>query len=131
VLNPPYAQRSYSSIHVDGLSWSLLDDLNSGMSWSANIVAVGQYMQIDVGVSMHILGVVTQGRGPSTPGQFVTQFSVQHFETAGGALVTMLGSFSMTDGSKKEHTFATPVYARYIRIVVGPWTGHISMRTAF
>ena len=33
----------------------------------------------------------------------------------------------MTNASKKEQSFAVPIYARYIRIIVLQWNGHISI----
>jgi len=120
VLNPPGVQRSYSSF-IPGHINSLLDDLKISDAWASNNVASGEWMQIDAGASMYIVGVITQGRGPAAPGQFVSRFSVQHRETAGGSLVTMLGSFSQTNGLKREHLFDTPIKARYVRFVVATW----------
>ena len=129
VLNPPYARRSYSSIQgTTTMQQSLLDDLSpAGMSWSAATNTAGQWMQIDAGQPMHVAGIVTQGRGDITT-QFVKRFRVEYRLLDADANTPMSMTFSMTDGLKKEHQFATPVYGRYIRIMVEDWNVHISMR---
>ena len=136
VLNPPYALRRYSTIHGGVMRQSLLDELSAaGMAWSAQISDANQWMEIDAGQPMQIVGIITQGRGCDNAQQFVKQFSVHYrigdtLATVAGTNIAMLGTFSMTDGLKKEHIFTTPVNARYIHIVVIDWNEHISMRAA-
>jgi len=50
VLNPSYAQRSYSSMWADRDFFSLLDDLHSSLSWAAlTNTPGGEWMEIDAG----------------------------------------------------------------------------------
>jgi len=103
-----------------------------GGAWIANTLDVRQYMEIDAGGPMHIVGIITQGRGTSAYAhQYVTEFRVEHrLGDALGSGVEFPGTFTMTENSKKEHVFAQPVYARYIRIIVLAWNDHICMRAA-
>ena len=50
VLNPSYAQRSYSSMWADRDFFSLLGDLHSSLSWAAlTNTPGGEWMEIDAG----------------------------------------------------------------------------------
>ena len=129
VLNPQHAQRTYSSLWgAQDLYGSMLDDLSNGVSWCAATNVAGQWMEIDAGEPMHVVGIISQGRGAGIA-QWITQFTVEYrLGDSLGANVALTGTFSMTDGSKKVHVFPVPIYARYVRIVVMKWNGHISMR---
>ena len=70
VLNVPYESRSYSSNAVPNYIYSLLDDSIAFMSWSAFSNQAGEWMQMDAGEPMHIHGIITQGRGSSSPSQW-------------------------------------------------------------
>jgi len=70
VLNPLYPQRSYSSINGNNLFHSLLDDIHSSTGWAASVNSQGQWMYIDAGEPMYIVGIITQGRG-NCPTQWV------------------------------------------------------------
>jgi len=130
VLNPPYAQRSYSSIFSNTHFGSLFDDLNARQAWVPQVTDVNQWMEIDAGMPMHIRGVITQGRGPLAPHQWVTQFEVQYRLTAAvESGVTISGNFIMASPTK-EHIFTSPIYARYIRFIVLEWNSQIAMRAA-
>jgi hypothetical protein len=132
ILNPPYAQRSYSSIWSNNHFNSLLDDLNTATAWNAQTQTIGQWMQIDVGSPMRIVGIITQGRGIVRSDQYVTEFSVEyHLDNAFGYNVSLPEIFSRQDTLKSEHIFTTPIYAQYIRIIVKKWNGSaIAMRAA-
>ena len=87
-------------------------------------------MQIDAGDPMYIAGIITQGRGSSSPGESVTLFRVEYrIDDGPGHSVQLPGTFSMTS-PKKEHLFASHIYARYVRIFVLAWNSSISMRAA-
>ena len=128
VFNVPHAQRKYSSIGWN-IYGSLLDDLSNGNAWASNPSNVGEWMEMDAGRPMHIVGIITQGRGYSATFHYVKRCRVEYrIADISGSDVAIAGTFSMTDGSKKQHTFSQPVYARYIRIVVLEWNNWISMR---
>ena len=64
VLNPPHAQRKYSSIWDNAMFGSVLDGLSNWHAWSpATAGVIGDWMEIDVGNPIHLVGVITQGRG--------------------------------------------------------------------
>jgi len=132
VLNPPYAQRSYSGIHGGDHFHSLLDDMYSMQSWTPKYNIVGEYMEFDAGEPMYIAGIITQGRGYSGyTHQWVKEFRVEYrLGSDIGDSMVLPGTFSMPDALKKEHVFTTPIYAQYVRIIVLDWNSHIGMRAA-
>jgi len=139
VLNPPYASRSYSSVLGntsdlrDHFSASLLDDADNEMAWCVKQpdLSSGQWMEMDIGTPMYIVGIITQGRGILNHNQYVKEFRVEYrLGDTSGVGIILPGTFSMTDVLKKEHTFSVPIYARYIRIVVLDWNNYISLRAA-
>lgn len=129
-MNPPEGQRSYSSVHKNeaagkGHARSMLD---SAQAWSAGKNEVGQWMCIDLGSTIDVQGVVTQGRVAPHDAQRVTTFTVQ-YSSDGSNWTDIAGTF--TGGAKNakvEAVFPTPVKARYVKIVVQTWEKHISMR---
>jgi len=133
VLNPGETARRYSSsltVH----HYSELDTLFYTQTWIAGTNTVGEWMQIDAGAPMQIMGVITQGRGPDAPGQYVTNFEVQYRSgdsmSLVGSNIQMTGSFSMTNGVKKEHLFTIPIYARYVRLLPKTFNVYMAMRAA-
>jgi hypothetical protein len=86
-------------------------------------------MQMDLGLTMNVVGVVTQGR--KNWNQWVTSYQVstsadgKSWKSAGG---TYTGNRDRS--SKVKGMFPSPVLARYVRISVQTWLGHISMRAA-
>jgi len=128
VLNPSLISRRYSSIFLADHVFSMLNEVTATGSWSALANSVGQYIEIDTIEPMKVAGFRTQGRG--TTDQFVREFRVEYRSEMGGFTVVIPGTFSMTTGLEKEHLFASPVYARHIRIIVLQWNVHISMRAA-
>jgi len=122
VMNGPDSARTYSSKYEDLPVSSKLDGLFHFMAWVVKDTALssGQYMEIDAGQPMLIAGIITQGRGETAfNAQYVKQFTIEYrLGDSLGTGVALLGSFSAADRFKKEHLFVTPIYARYIRIVV-------------
>jgi hypothetical protein len=140
--NPPETSRTYSSVWVhDGIgtghSQSMLD---SPQAWSAGANAAGQWMKIDLGLAMRVNGVVIQARGfydNQYVNQYVTEVEVQHSldpisgfsalqSQANG--VRFFPTSTSSNPVKSELKSIEPVVARYIKIVVWSWNGHISMR---
>ncbi|KAI8490945.1 hypothetical protein Bbelb_313640 [Branchiostoma belcheri] len=102
-------------------------------SWSG-VTFIGQWLQVDLGETKRVTGVITQGRQRDYE-QWVTSYKLQY--GADGATWT---TYTGSDGSDKVFTGNTdmntpvtnlldkPVDARYVRFVVQSWHGHISMR---
>jgi hypothetical protein len=136
--NPPETSRSYSSVHDNheigtGFAQSMLD---SPQAWSAGAHSAGNtWMKIDLGLVMRVHGVVIQARQDQT--QYVTEVEVQHSldPNSGFSSLQSLANdvrFFPTSISsnpvKSELKSMELVVARYIKIVVWSWYGHISMR---
>lgn len=130
--NPPEDSRTYSSVWNGnaigkGHARSMLD---SQQAWSAKHNRAGEWMQIDLGKVIPVVGVVTQQRHDID--QRVTKFTLQYSEDA-SAWIEIRGEFighqekAQTKDGKVEHRFAQ-VHARYVKFSVVEWNRHISMR---
>jgi len=109
----------------------MLDDLQAPTDWVANTSKYGEWMQIDTGIPIKILGIITQGRGSIFLEEWVSLFKVEYrLVNDLRFTIELPGTFSMTNGLKKEHLFVTPINACYMRIVVLAWNSTISMRAS-
>jgi len=81
VLNPPRQQRNYSSVLSNSFLGSLLDDVGAGSTWQPSSNSIGQWMDIDAGEPMDIVGLITQGKG-GTNIEFVRTFIVEYSDLA-------------------------------------------------
>jgi len=111
VLNPAYAARRYSSDHNGVHHMSALDDLYSAMSWATQNNGFEEWMEINAGSPKHVVGVITQGRGSSSPGQFVTRFRVEYRlgDSLASSTVSVPGSFD-TGSAKQALTYVAELY---------------------
>jgi hypothetical protein len=134
IFNPPYANHNYSSVfNIDQIGHSHGQGrLNSNQAWSAAQNVVGEWWQVDIGPNKQVVGVLTQGRSASY--QRVTAYTVST-SLDGNAWAPVDGGnvFAGNVASSSpavSNTFATPVTARYVRIIVQSWNQYISMRGA-
>jgi hypothetical protein len=112
--------------------------LDSQQAWTAEALSAGNtWMKIDLGLVMRVHGVVIQARNDDQ-GQYVTEVEVQHSLDPNSGFISVqsqanggVGFFPPATYSNKQESeliFMEPVVARYIKIVVWEWVGHISMR---
>jgi len=126
VINPPESSREYSSIFADdgrgmGHARSMLD---SPQAWSAKVNEAGEWMKIDLGYVATVTGVATEGR--SGVDQYVAKFNIQ-CSCNGSDWIHVSEDFCV--GPRKFRvSFAHEVSARFVKIIVREWHGHISMR---
>jgi hypothetical protein len=128
-LNPPQSRRKYSSVwggdrHNNGHRWGELD---SRQGWSSQHNRRGQWMQMDLGTPTKVAGIVTQGRTCNC--QWVNHYRVKVSDDE-RSWTDVPGRYygGRTHNRKKEQRFQKEVKARYVRIVVESWGGHMSMR---
>ena len=135
VMNVPETSRSYSSYFDTTHKQSMLD---SPRAWSPGFRKrkAGSWMQMDLGSSKQVTGVITQPRRwsslptrcrttTSTCNQYVKTFTVK-YSTDNSQFTTMPGTYTNAccDNDKTTSMFPSPVTARYIRIVVQTWNGN-------
>ncbi|CAK0892175.1 unnamed protein product, partial [Prorocentrum cordatum] len=128
-VNEPENKRAYSSVWGNnkvgtGHAQSTLD---SYQAWSSRYNSIGQWMQMDLGATKTVRGVVTQGRWRSS--QWVTSYQVSVSED-GRSWHDIGATFT---GNKDRDTkvkgmLPSPVAARYVRIKPLAWRSHMSMR---
>ena len=134
VTNPAEAARTYSSISGAGGVQHDKSMLDGTFCWAAGSNTLPQYMQIDLGSSFRVHGVVTQGRFDGD--QCVLEMEVQYSLTTSDfvsatALDGTTRFFLPTAHSSHAKTlsnFSQPVTARYIRIYPQQWYNAMSMR---
>jgi len=132
VSNLPSASRSYSSTYNTAHLASRLDDLSGSQSWAPSTNnANGEFMELDTGSPMHVVGLITQGRGPVSPKEYVTKFQVEYRlgDVLGAGQSFLNTTFSMSS-LKREHTFSPAINARYIRIKPTEWNSWIGLHVA-
>ncbi|CAK0892174.1 unnamed protein product [Prorocentrum cordatum] len=129
--NKPENTRTYSSVWGNqaagtGHARSALDSVQA---WSSRYNSVGQWMQMDLGASVTVSGVVTQGR--ANWNQWVTSYEVatsldgKHWKDISGRFAG-----NSDRSTKVKAMLPSPQLARYIRIKPQAWHGHMSMRAA-
>jgi len=140
VLNPPEPNRSYSSVHGDGIGYarSMFDTLGypaiTGDAWLParlpNLTfRADEWMLMDLGAVLQVRGVVTQGR-KHADWHFATDFSV-FTSTDNQSFSGVPGNFTNAHGNTKTYsTFQAPVSARYVRFVIHDWHGWPALRAA-
>jgi hypothetical protein len=104
--------------------------LDSPQAWSAAKNEVGEWMQMDLGASERVAGVVVQGRKEGLHGnQYVKSFTIRY--STDGSTWQDVPDWKFNGGSgdtKREVRFPSVITARYVRLVVESWNNHISMR---
>eukprot|EP01047_Picozoa_sp_COSAG01_P047106 COSAG01_NODE_4471_length_4996_cov_2.220339_2_plen_763_part_00 len=137
IVNPAYDKHKYSSIWTKSPKGHNFGRgrLNSPQAWSAGTNRKGEWWQVDVGPGLEVVGVLTQGRTKPNQNQKVTAYNVsisldgKTWTPVDGGKV-FPGNVGSTPNTIVTTTFAKPVVARYVRIIVQRWTVHISMRAA-
>ena len=133
-VNPSYSRCKASSIWANnamGVSHGR-GRLDSPQGWSARYNRKGQWWQMDARSVRPIVGIETQRRRGSS--QRVTGYKVR--VSADGRLWSHVDNGKVFTGNRANNDnvvmqqFNRPVMARYVRIVVQTWTGHISLRVA-
>ena len=135
-LNPPEEARHYSSVWEGdaagtGHARSMLD---SQQAWSAQRNHVGEWMVMDAGSEMRLVGVVVAGRGHSGTDQVVEKLRMDvsndgsTWREVSEARGVVTGLVPDRPTRKVNLLFATEVSARYVRLTVLAWRGHISLR---
>ena len=133
-LNPSEESRYYSSVWDvnaigTGHARSMLD---SGQAWSAGRNDAHQWMVIDAGEPLDLAGVVVSARGHSCEDQHVTSLRIDTSDDnevwAPVGSVFETGLKSRGGALRRELRFDRPLRARYVRLRVVAWEGHISLR---
>ena len=125
----PENKRTYSSIWDNNAigTGHARSVIGSPQGWSAKTNAAGQWVQMDLGAERLVAGTVIQPRVGNS--QYVTQYTVTT-SLDGKTWTSVAGTYTGHNSQLRENKFAggALVRARYVRIVVGKWGNHISLR---
>ena len=124
----PEVERSYSSVWGNtipgtGNARSMID---SNLAWMAGIKKPGEWMQFDFGHVRKVIGAVIQPRKGNS-GQYVTKYTVQYSQNAKD-WVGVPGNYTGGATGAVSSYFPAPISARFVRLVIGEWVKHPSMR---
>ncbi|XP_071513053.1 neurexin-4 isoform X1 [Panulirus ornatus] len=107
--------------------------LYESTAWTAKNADYLQYIEVDLGDTMNVTAIATQGREDSN--EFVTAYTIEFGRD--GTLYSIVlgydGSVWAFPGNEDANTvatnlFDTPIIARYIRIKPTRWNNRISLR---
>lgn len=107
--------------------------LYESTAWTAKNADYLQYIEVDLGDTMNVTAIATQGREDSN--EFVTAYTIEFGRD--GTLYSIVlgydGSVWAFPGNENANTvatnlFDTPIIARYIRIKPTRWNNRISLR---
>ena len=101
--------------------------INSAQAWSAKTNQAGEWIQLDLGETKTVVGTVIQPRGEDY--QYVTEYTVST-SLDGNSWTDVSGTYNGHGTDLKENVFSggSSVRARYVRLIVKTWSGHISLR---
>ena len=130
----PDSALTASSTHSASLAptYSRLNDLTGGGSWSSGALAVGQYIQLDLQEVKVVVKVATQSRRDS--GQFVTAYKLS--TSYGGSYTFVLNDLDASEklfaanvdsNSIVEHCLDN-IQAQFVRLYPQTWHSHMSLR---
>merc|ERR1711988_83994 len=103
--------------------------LDSAQAWSPASNTAGEYLQFELPSAVYLTGLTTQGR--DNYDQWVTSYQVSYSTSGDQYEYVDEGDYFSANSdrsTKVTHTFQNPIFAKYVRIIVKAWSGHISMR---
>ena len=125
----PENKRTYSSVFSNDKigTGHARSTLNSAQGWSAAKNKAGEWIQLDLGKEQMVAGTVIQPRGKNY--QYVTEYTVST-SLDGKKWTSVPGVHQGHATELKEVRFpnGAVVRARYVRLIVKSWKGHVSLR---
>ena len=125
----PENKRSYSTVYNNEKPGTghARSTLNSPQGWSAKHNSAGQWIQFDLGQQRLVAGTVIQPRRGNS--QYVTQYTVST-SVDGNNWISVPGTYGGVNNAVRENKFSNNAIfrARYVRMTVKKWGGHISLR---
>ena len=137
LINPDELSRSYSSVLQNGspgtnFGRSMID---SDQSWAAAINRVGEWMVMDLGENTIFHALAVQGR--RNINQSVDRYTVEYWmdgetdvdaQQVDEGAVFDVPEIITENGRHNVIEFLDSIEARYVRITVQGWQGHLTMR---
>lgn len=102
---------------------------NTRLGWAALYNDVNQWITLKYDEPAYIKGIVTQGRANSG-GQWVTAANIETSMTGDAPWTRVLSNKSLNVNSTEDvySPFATPVFAKAVRVLPTTWMNHVTMR---
>lgn len=103
--------------------------LNSSLGWAAQALNTNQWITLKYDEPAYIKGIVAQGRANSG-GQWVSAANIETSMTGDAPWTRVLSNKSLNVNSIEDvySPFATPVFAKAVRVLPTTWMNHITLR---
>jgi hypothetical protein len=102
---------------------------NTRLGWAAASNDANQWITLNYDSPTYIKGIVTQGRA-NNGGQWVKAAHIETSLTGAAPWTRVLTNKTLNSNSTDDALalFATPVFAKYVRVLPTDWNNHITMR---
>ncbi|XP_037553064.1 lactadherin isoform X2 [Nematolebias whitei] len=134
------ASSTFRTWGIDTFTWhpqfARLDKAGKTNAWSPAQNNRSEWIQVDLGKTKRLTGIITQGAKDFGVVQFVSEFKVvfSHDGTAWSTVKNEDGTKdkifqgNVDNSSHKKNVFQLPFYARYVRVVPWEWHERITLR---
>uniref|UniRef100_A0A3Q3APV4 Milk fat globule EGF and factor V/VIII domain containing a n=1 Tax=Kryptolebias marmoratus TaxID=37003 RepID=A0A3Q3APV4_KRYMA len=134
------ASSTFRTWGVDTFTWhpqfARLDKAGKTNAWSPDSAeSHGPLfcLQVDLGKTKRLTGIITQGAKDFGVVQFVSEFKVEFSHDGAAWTLPSLSSSQIFQGnvdnnSHRKNVFEPPFYARYVRVVPWAWHDRITLR---
>lgn len=106
--------------------------LNGRNAWAPQVTKAGEYLELDFGKRINVVGVATQGKKYYFQDTFVTKYYLEYMDRNGNwRFYNNKQEFdgnSDSDTVKTNFFFDQPIHTRRLRIVVNDWQQQILLR---
>uniref|UniRef100_A0A1A8H516 Milk fat globule-EGF factor 8 protein n=1 Tax=Nothobranchius korthausae TaxID=1143690 RepID=A0A1A8H516_9TELE len=134
------ASSTFRTWGIDTFTWhpqfARLDKAGKTNAWSPAQNNRSEWIQVDLGKTKHLTGIITQGAKDFGVVQFVSEFKVAYSND--GEVWSMVkdensGEDQLFQGNTdnnthKKNIFEAPFYARFVRVVPWEWHERITLR---
>jgi hypothetical protein len=102
---------------------------NTRLGWAAGVNDLNQWITLNYDSPTYIKGIVIQGRA-NNGGQWVKAAHIETSLTGAAPWTRVLTNKTLNSNSTDDALalFATPVFAKYVRVLPTDWNNHITMR---
>jgi hypothetical protein len=106
--------------------------LDSKNAWAPQITQEGEYLEIDFGKRINVVGVATQGKKYYFQDTYITKYNLEYMDRRGNWVFynneQEFEGNTDADTVKQNFFFQNPIHTRRLRIVVNDWEQQILMR---
>ncbi|XP_027871658.1 EGF-like repeat and discoidin I-like domain-containing protein 3 isoform X2 [Xiphophorus couchianus] len=134
------ASSTYRTWGIDTFTWhpqfARLDKAGKTNAWSPAQNNRSEWIQVDLGNTKQLTGIITQGAKDFGVVQFVSEFKVAYSNDGESWSIVKDGNTgsdqifqgNIDNNTHKKNVFEPPFYAQYVRVVPWEWHERITLR---